>query len=50
MAVISDEARIRELAEVIRSKCVQAQQIRQQPPVVSAVSLASSAINLQVSN
>lgn len=47
MAALSDEARIRELAEVIRSKCAQAQQIRQQPPGVSVTS-APSAINLQV--
>ena len=47
MAALSDEARIRELAEVIRSKCAQAQQIRQQPPGVTVTS-ASSVIGLQV--
>lgn len=41
---MSDEARIRELAELIRSKC---QQIRQQPPGVTVTS-ASTAINTQV--
>ncbi len=48
MAALSDEARIRELAEVIRAKCAQAQQIRQQPPGVTVVTSASSANMLQV--
>ena len=48
MAALSDEARIRELAEVIRAKCAQAQQIRQQPPGVTAVIPVSSTNMLQV--
>lgn len=40
MATISEESRIRELAESIRTKCAQAQQIRQQttttPPTTTA--------------
>ena len=49
MAALSDEAKIRELAEIIRAKCAQAQQIRQQtPPGVTAVTSTSSANMLQV--
>ena len=35
MAVVSDEARIRELAEAIRSKCAQAQQMKQQTSITT---------------
>ena len=43
MAVVSDEARIRELAEAIRSKCAQAQQMKQQ---TSSTSVSTG--NMQV--